>query len=195
MKNNQWYMNAMAEEPEKHISEPTRHHKYFKNLKIDAIPNARFDFGDDNAKLVPIIFSHGLNASGATYSKHCIELASHGYIVFAIWHKCGSCQYTEDINGSIPFDTKHRFYDYDVRKTQLNKRVEEISLLIDEIFGEHFLHDTFGFPSGVELDKEKLAVSGHSFGAMTSIAVAREDKRVKVCMPMDPWFFPVMYDL
>ena len=114
-------MNSEADEPEKHITEPKRHHKFYKNLKIDAIPNAKFDFSEDQAaKLVPIVFSHGLNSSGATYSKHCIELASHGYIVFAIWHLDGSCQYSETkLKLPVPFNTKYRFYDYEVRKNQL----------------------------------------------------------------------------
>lgn len=35
-----------------------------------------------------------------------------------------------------------------------------------------------------------LAVSGHSFGGITAIGAAIKDQRVKVSLPMDPWFYP-----
>ena len=49
--------------------------------------------------------SHGLYASRTIYTTVCRELASHGYIVFAIDHHDGSNHYTEDQNGEpIKFD-------------------------------------------------------------------------------------------
>lgn len=46
------------------------------------------------------------------------------------------------------------------------------------------------FPENVGLDFTKLAVNGHSFGGVTAIGASILDKRIKVCIPMDPWFFP-----
>ena len=77
----------------------------------------------------------------------------------------------------------------------MKKRVTELSDLIDEAFQSDFLQTTLGFPPDACLDKDKLAVSGHGLGGMASIALAMEDKRVKLCLPMDPWFFPFKRDL
>ena len=46
------------------------------------------------------------------------------------------------------------------------------------------------FPEGVGLDMSKLTISGHSLGGITAIGTAVRDARIKVCLPMDPWFFP-----
>lgn len=51
-------------------------------------------------ELIPIIISHGLTASRSLYSSLCSELASFGYIVFALDHHDGTCCYTEDQNAN-----------------------------------------------------------------------------------------------
>lgn len=48
---------------------------------------------------MPVIFTHGNGGLVKNSSGHCREMASHGYIVFAIDHNDGSCAYTEDQNG------------------------------------------------------------------------------------------------
>ena len=50
------------------------------------------------------------------------------------------------------------------------------------------------WPGTIGFDFDKLAVGGHSFGGMTAIGIAITDERVKVCLPMDPWFFPYQED-
>jgi platelet-activating factor acetylhydrolase len=52
------------------------------------------------------------------------------------------------------------------------------------------LQNFLAFPEGVGLDLNKLAINGHSFGGITCIGSAVKDRRIKVCLPMDPWFFP-----
>jgi cephalosporin-C deacetylase-like acetyl esterase len=41
----------------------------------------------------------------------------------------------------------------------------------------------------VQLDLSQLVMSGHSFGGMTTIEVAKSDPRVKITLTMDPWLF------
>lgn len=120
-----------------------------------------------------------------------MELASHGYIVFVIWHNDGSCVYTETKDGkSIYYDTKFQFYDLSARQKQVHQREKELSSLLDEILEPNFLQETLKLPSGVSLDSNKVAASGHSFGGVSAIGFAMNDDRVKVCLPMDPWLFP-----
>ena len=35
-----------------------------------------------------------------------------------------------------------------------------------------------------------IFVNGHSFGGATSLAISSQDKRVKACLALDPWWFP-----
>ena len=38
-----------------------------------------------------IMFSHGVAGMRTTYSAVCCDLASHGYLVAAVEHRCGVC--------------------------------------------------------------------------------------------------------
>ena len=75
-------------------------------------------------KIVPIIFSHGLVSYSGHYTGHCRELASHGYIVFAIDHLDGSSTYTECRKAEAekgkpkPFSFEFKMHDYKVRSFQ-----------------------------------------------------------------------------
>ena len=55
---------------------------------------------------MPIVLSHGMTVSKAFYTILCSELASHGYVVFALDHHDGSCAFTTDAKGE-------KFYQYD----------------------------------------------------------------------------------
>ena len=65
---------------------------YSTNLSIHAYEGARLtslddpSFENNDKKLIPIIFSHGLGAHCNAYSTICNTLASHGYIVFSVDH-------------------------------------------------------------------------------------------------------------
>ena len=56
---------------------------------------------------------------------------------------------------------------------------------------EDFLQRKCGFPEGVTLDMESLAMNGHSFGGSTSIGATCLDPRIKVSLTLDPWMGPV----
>jgi len=99
--NMKWFYNMNAENPARNIQKrDARTDPFFNGLKIEAVNNAVFDMNaaalnHDEMKLSPIIFSHGLCNNSAVYSRHNMELASHGYIVFAPNHNDGTCSYTE----------------------------------------------------------------------------------------------------
>ena len=164
------------------------------HLRLQAVFQAPLDITEPGAAplaLVPVIFSHALMNQGVKYSGHLAELVSQGYIVFAIDHLDGSCGYTElQERTQKPFQTQFEYYDLNARKEQSKKREKEIEHLIDDIFEEGFLQNGLQFPGNVQLDKSKLIVSGHHFGGATAIGAAAKDKRIKMCLPLDPWFFP-----
>ena len=76
-------------------------------------------------ELIPIIISHGLTASRSLYSSLCSELASFGYMVFALDHHDGTCTYTEDqtANNFWTFDSKIPYFKYDDFNNKINIRV------------------------------------------------------------------------
>ena len=80
-------------------------------------------------------------------------------------------------------------------RAKFEHREKEISVLINEMFEDKFLHRTLQFPENVTLDMSTLALLGHSMGAGTAIAASAKDSRIKACCPMDAWFFPYMDDL
>lgn len=103
-----------------------------------------------------------------------MELASHGYICLAADTHDGSCQYTCTEKGyPILFDTTGKFYDVDLRKHQLRRRVDHVKLFVDELQSPDYLKRKTGLD--LQVDFDKLIVGGHSFGGITCLGVAAED--------------------
>ena len=133
-------MNSRKDNPSKHINEKrARTDPFFNGIKIEAKHNAIFDMNaaalnGSELKLTPIIFSHGNMSDHAMYSRHCLELASHGYIIFCPHHNDGTCSYTEKSNGEpVFFDRSMKNFDAKRRKFQVDTRQKEISALITEM--------------------------------------------------------------
>jgi predicted esterase len=49
----------------------------------------------------------------------------------------------------------------------------------------------FGPDSQVKIDRSKIVVAGHSFGAITALHAGLRNKEIAAVVSMDPWFFPV----
>lgn len=146
-----------------------------------------------NKKLIPVIYCHGLSSNRSMHSGTCRDLASHGYIVFVIDHEDGTSSYTvsEDGKKEQNYNNAMICYDHDGRRAQLKIRSKEVKALIDELMldsGKHLMR-RLGFPDKVEIDTSRLIISGHSFGGITAINMAKEDPRIKLCATLDPWLF------
>jgi platelet-activating factor acetylhydrolase len=137
-------------------------------------------FSGGEMKLIPIVYSHGLTGSRTSYTSVCQELASHGYIVFALDHHDGSCPYTEDFSGDKYwcFDTRAPSLDvkgedcYEDFHQKVITRETEVRYLLDDITHPAFNKKALKFPHGVTYDFDKLTVAGHSFGGATALKVA-----------------------
>lgn len=117
--------------------------------------------------------SHGLSGNRNWNSGTCRDLASHGYIVFAIDHRDQTSNYVESKDGvGMYYNNMQQSHDLEHRSQQLEIRTNEISRLIDEVFDEHELLSKLNFPSTVKIDANKLIGAGHSFGGMTVISTA-----------------------
>jgi predicted dienelactone hydrolase len=115
-----------------------------------------------------VIFSHGQAAVRWQSTYYTVFLASHGYIVASPDHEGGTL--------------------YDVVRGQLSavtegveKRPQDVTYVINRLS-----RLPEGDPLKTLIDIEHLGVTGHSFGALTTLRVAAFDKRVKAIVPQAP---------
>ncbi|TNV79003.1 hypothetical protein FGO68_gene3562 [Halteria grandinella] len=167
-------------------------------IKLGVYKNAPVDESFQHKKIIPIFFSHGLASISFFYSRLLRDLAMWGYLVIALNHQDESCIHTvtstgDDIYINLAGTTVHHIEDRPSRTKQLRQREQELIALIDEFSmketSEGGILRRLQLPEWLQLDKEKLTVSGHSFGAKTALRAAFLDKRVKAALTIDPWMF------
>lgn len=144
-------------------------------------------------KFPVILFSHGLGGSAETYTKQCIDMASLGYVVIALEHEDGSGAHAKTVDGKLvsyirppvgmAYTTENviRF-----RAPFLAKRVAEVKAAVD--FVQHSDFDVCRL-----MDRSRIAMAGHSFGAATATCAARALPPNTFCgvLLLDVWAFPV----
>lgn len=157
------------------------------------------DFSTAKKKLIPILYSHGLTGSRLVYQVNCRELASHGYLVFAMDHLDGSCCYTEKKTdkGIEPafFDYSTPFYNYEDMRDKVKFREQEVRRLIDFIASPGFLQHHLNMDNRARLALDRLVMAGHSMGGATALRVANSDPRVKCILTHDPWLAPMTEEI
>lgn len=148
-------------------SDPAEVDRRFRN---DAVRDARSEDG-----FFPLlVFSHGNGSFRAQSVFWCEHMASHGYVVAAPDHTYNAAATT--IGGEILVeDTSERASNANVRA-----RPDDVRFVID-VFARLARGDDSRFAGRVDL--ERVGVAGHSFGAVTAIAVADADPRVKAISP------------
>jgi dipeptidyl aminopeptidase/acylaminoacyl peptidase len=70
-----------------------------------------------------------------------------------------------------------KLYDQEGRRAQLKIRESEAATLVDEIVQDKgkALLKRLGFSEQVEIDTSRLIITGHSFGGITAINLAKSD--------------------
>lgn len=116
-----------------------------------------------------IVFSHGQAAIRWQSTYYTVLLASHGYIVISTDHEGGTL--------------------YDVVRGELQSAVVGVQYRPDDV---RYLLNRFtrlreDDPLYGMIDAERIGVTGHSFGALTSFRIAAMDSRVKVIVPQAPF--------
>lgn len=121
-----------------------------------------------HGKFPLIIFSHGQAAIRWQSTYLTVLLASHGYVVASTDHEGGTL--FDVVRGqlqNVAVGVETRPVDVTYLLNRLSRLKED-----DPLFGL--------------IDVEKIGVTGHSFGALTSLRVAAMDKRVKAIVPQAP---------
>ncbi|MEO8386367.1 MAG: hypothetical protein ABI583_14055 [Betaproteobacteria bacterium] len=111
-----------------------------------------------------ILFSHGLGGSREGGKRWAEHWASHGYVVIALQH-VGS---DESLWKGAPLREIASKMKAGMTLANLTLRIEDIHFVIDEIIRRTEAHET----AFVNADPKRIGMSGHSFGAQTTLAVA-----------------------
>nr|XP_020736380.1 platelet-activating factor acetylhydrolase [Odocoileus virginianus texanus] len=177
------------------------------SITIPAAWNAPLRTGE---KYPLIIFSHGLGAFRTIYSAIGIDLASHGFIVAAVEHRDGSAcstYYFKD-QPAAEIGSKSWLYlrtvkrgeeEFPLRNEQVQQRAKEcsqaLSLILDIDHGRP-VTTVLDLEFDVEqlkdsIDRDKIAVIGHSFGGATVIQTLSEDQRFRCGIALDAWMLPI----
>ncbi len=121
-----------------------------------------------HGKFPLVVFAHGQAAIRWQSTYYTVLLASHGYVVVSTDHEGGTL--------------------YDVVRGQLQNtavgvetRPADVIFLLSRFERLKETDPLYGL-----LDYERIGVTGHSFGALTSLRVAAMDPRVKAIVPQAP---------
>ncbi|MCA9199391.1 MAG: dienelactone hydrolase [Planctomycetales bacterium] len=143
----------------------------------------------DEKKPAPVIlFSHGLGGSRHNGQYLVDEWTKHGYVCVNLQHP-GS---DEDVWRSGRLGDRIRKLTQAANARNLRERVRDVSFVIDQlaVLNAEASHALEG-----RLDLDKIGMSGHSFGAMTTMALAgsrigvrgvRAENRIDAYLAMSP---------
>ncbi|XP_065768536.1 platelet-activating factor acetylhydrolase isoform X1 [Muntiacus reevesi] len=179
----------------------------FGSVTIPAAWNAPLRTGE---KYPLIIFTHGLGAFRTIYSAIGIDLASYGFIVAAIEHRDGSAASTYYFKDQSAVETGSKSWlylrtlkrgeeEFPLRNEQVRQRAKEcsqaLSLILDIDHGRP-VTNVLDLEFDVEqlkdsIDRDKIAVIGHSFGGATVIQTLSEDQRFRCGIALDAWMLPM----
>lgn len=129
-----------------------------------------------------VAFSHGFGAHRRQSTFVCTHLASHGYVVAAVDHTGNTVLdivqlvMTAQMGGTLPDEAAQEAMITDF----IAWRPADVSFLIDGI-----LDGTIG-DVAAHVDRERIGMSGHSFGGWTTLAVTARDRRVRAALPLAP---------
>lgn len=135
-----------------------------------------------------LIFSHGFGESSFTYAAQLADLASHGYIVFAVEHPHDAFAVEMRDGQIVPFaeaawDSALAAPGGAVRYqlAQVAPRAADMRFVLDRVTRLSRAGSRF---SG-HLDLSRVGVFGHSLGGVAAASVCREDTRVRACLNED----------
>ncbi|XP_066108184.1 platelet-activating factor acetylhydrolase-like [Saccopteryx bilineata] len=158
-----------------------------------------------------IIFSHGLGGFRTVYSAIGMDLASHGFIVAAVEHRDGSAAATYYFNDQAAAEQGNKSWLYfktreqgeeekSLRNAQVRQRAKECSQALDVILSGKPVKNVLDLEFDVQpvkgsIDRNKIAVMGHSFGGATVIQALNDDRRFRCGIALDPWMLPLDDDV
>jgi len=129
---------------------------------------------DDDDRYPLVIFSHGKGGTRLQSNFYTAYLASHGYVVVAPDHAGDTIvELLREVkdSGNIQPDSTVEALVY---------RPEDVIAVLD------LLPDVLPVDLYARIDEDRVGVSGHSFGAITSFLSASADSRIDAIVPQCP---------
>jgi dienelactone hydrolase len=120
-----------------------------------------------------VVFSHGFGGERRQTTHLCTHWASHGYVVAAMDHVGNTTQDMMQLAmpGSVRPDPRALGQGF------VADRPADVSFVIDRMLAGE---------GGLEIDADRIGVSGHSFGGWTTLMSVACDERVRAALPLAP---------
>ncbi|KAM5327945.1 platelet-activating factor acetylhydrolase isoform 1-T2 [Glossophaga mutica] len=154
-----------------------------------------------------IVISHGLGAFRTIYSAIGNELASHGFIVATVEHRDGSASATYYYKDQSAAEIGNKSWLYlrvlrqgeeqaPLRSAQVQQRAKECSEALNVILSAFPVKNVLDLDFDMQqlkdsIDRNKIAVIGHSFGGATVIQALHDDQRFRCGIALDAWMLPM----
>ena len=118
-----------------------------------------------------VVFSHGFGGEKRQSTHLCTHLASHGFAVAAMDHVGNTTtdMMQMQMEGTPP--------DANVVQRFMADRPADASFVIDRMLAGDAL---------LEIDPERIGISGHSFGGWTTLQTTGADERIRAALPLAP---------
>lgn len=141
-----------------------------------------------------LIFSHGYGMPSCSYTNICSEMASHGFVVFAINHTydCMFVKFNEHRTVkslppkelTIPNLEPKKIYE--VFRNIIQIWSDDVDFVLNEL---QTLTDKKNDKFSLNLDLDKIGIFGHSLGGATTVNVYSVDERIKAAVCLDAGLF------
>ena len=126
-----------------------------------------------------VLFSHGFGGHRRQSTFLCTHLASHGYVVAAVDHTGNTVidimQMVLQVQSGAPVPELT-----DMLKPFIDARPADVRYVLDQLLGGAIADLT------PLIDRERIGMSGHSFGGWTTLMVAGRDRRIRAALPLAP---------
>ena len=162
-----WYPATEAHAGEDFDPDKMAHYEMVPGLgqsSQHAVMNAAAESG----RFPLVVFSHGYGGERRQSTFFCTHLASHGYVVAAMDHVGNTT--INMLNGQSAGDVEfmNRF---------IESRPSDASFVIDQMLAG---------AAELEIDADRVGMSGHSFGGWTTLKTVETDARIKAILPLAP---------
>jgi predicted dienelactone hydrolase len=122
-----------------------------------------------------VMFSHGYGGHRRQSTFLCTHLASHGYVVAAVDHTGNTIldvlQVVLALQAGRPApDPRATVEEF------IEARPADVSFVLDRVLDD----------VGERVDRDRIGMTGHSFGGWTTLATTARDPRIRAALPLAP---------
>lgn len=178
----QTYMRAYSG----HLGVPASALDYWKYSRANAYANA--DLLPSDKPYPVVLLSHGMGVGRILHTSQAENLASHGYIVFAIDHTYSTVAtaFPEGrVTGFLTGQPQDRFFE--ISRAILQVWYKDAAFVVDQL--EKLNTGAIASKFKGMLDMDNIGMMGHSFGGAAAFEAVYSNPRIKAGVNMDGTVF------